>query len=165
MLRNVNLPSGIHGRLYLSSMPGRFETFDKSRESILNSSIHRIVSLVPLAEIERKSSTYAGALKAGELPCEVTFFPIPDCDIPLNSQAYIKVVHQAAGGLRQNENILVHCGAGMGRTGIFAISVLVALGIEVEHSVELIRAAGSFPESPEQWDFIHQIAGQLDPLL
>jgi protein-tyrosine phosphatase len=163
MLRNVILPFSIQGCLYLSSMPGRFEPFEKYREAIFRFSVRRIISLVPQKEIEYKSAAYAAALKSGELPCEVTFFPIPDCDIPLNSEAFIRLVRLTADRLREKENILVHCAAGMGRTGIFAISVLTALGLEVQPSIELVRTAGSFPESPEQWDFIRRMAVELAP--
>jgi hypothetical protein len=161
MLRSVALPSNINGQLFLGPMPGRYESFDQSKETMINHSVDHIVCLVPLHEIQYKSFSYASALRTGALPCPVTFFPILDYEVPENKKSYLDIVHDVAARLEKGENILIHCGAGMGRTGIFAISVLMATGIEAKQSIELVRAAGSFPESPQQWEFIQWVAEQF----
>ncbi|MBP1708022.1 MAG: tyrosine/serine-protein phosphatase iphp-type [Chloroflexi bacterium] len=162
MLRSVALPPHINGRLFLSSMPGRYEKFDQSRASFLEYSVDHIVCLVALEEVEHKSALYGEALRTGTLPCQATFFPILDAAVPDDKKRYLQVVSDVVARLIRGENILVHCGAGIGRTGIFAISVLLTMGIDVQQSLGLVRAAGSYPETSEQWEFIDWVAGQQE---
>ncbi len=162
MLRSVALPPHINGRLFLSSMPGRYEKFEQSRARFLEYSVDYIVCLVALEEVEYKSALYGQALRTGTLPCQVTIFPILDAAVPENKKRYLQVVSEAVARLIKGENILVHCGAGIGRAGIFAISVLLAMGLETRQSIELVRAAGSYPETSEQWEFIDWVARQRE---
>jgi hypothetical protein len=36
------------------------------------------------------------------------------------------------------------------------------MGIDVQQSLGLVRAAGSYPETSEQWEFIDWVAGQQE---
>jgi len=55
-------------------------------------------------------------------------FPIADCQAPSDIPAFAKSVRQVAEALRSGGAVAIHCGAGIGRTGTFAIGVLLALG-------------------------------------
>ena len=158
MLRPVSLPSSIPGKLYLHSMPGRYEPFDQTVAAIRMRGITEVICLVPLEEIEIKSPDYARALKNGGTAWRQVMFPIVDYGVPKERDSYLKLVMQVAGSLRKGTNVLAHCGAGIGRTGTLAASVLVYLGVPLDQALETVHAAGSYPERPEQLELVEWVA-------
>jgi protein-tyrosine phosphatase len=80
------------------------------------------------------------------------FNPVADFGIPSSEQelaVYRKTILQAA-ELLENSNILIHCGAGIGRTGTFAVILLRRLGFDFETASTIVKNAGSDPETDEQ---------------
>ena len=150
MFRAVKLSAGIHGKLYLHSMPGRCEPLKSAVQEIERCGVNRIVCLAPSEEITRKSPKYAKTIQAGSLPCERDVCEVPDFGVPSDRCAFAGVVHATACRLREGQTVLVHCGAGIGRTGMFAICVLLALGVSEPEAHEIAATAGSCPERPEQ---------------
>jgi protein-tyrosine phosphatase len=55
-----------------------------------------------------------------------------------------------ADDLRAGESVLLHCAAGIGRTGTAAACVLKSLGLTRDEALERVRAAGSDPQSAAQ---------------
>jgi hypothetical protein len=82
MFRSVTLPQNISGLLYLHSMPGRYEQWADFIAESKQRGIHVIVCLAPNNEIEKKSPSYADAIRDGALSCQRECFPIPDYDVP-----------------------------------------------------------------------------------
>jgi protein-tyrosine phosphatase len=66
-----------------------------------------------------------------------------------------------ASGLRQGDWIAVHCAAGIGRTGLFAALVLMALGVRMDRARETVREGGSFAETQPQLDLLDWAAKKL----
>jgi protein-tyrosine phosphatase len=161
MLRSVSLPSTVPGRLYLHSMPGRYEPFERTVADIQLRGIAEVICLVSREEIEVKSPDYARALKSGGTPWRQVMFPIVDYGVPDDLQAYLRLVTQTAASLRSGTNVLAHCGAGIGRTGTLAACVLIALGVPLDEALATVHAAGSYAERPEQLDLIAWVAGNL----
>ncbi len=148
--RSVPLPPTVPGRLYLHSMPGRNERWDTFVEEATRVGIDTIVCLTPDEEIQVKSPKYAMAIRDGTLAWPRECFPIPDYEVPDDRKAFAAFVGRVADLLRAGKTILVHCGAGIGRTGTFAICLLMALGMERATAESAVRAAGSAPETDEQ---------------
>jgi protein-tyrosine phosphatase len=48
------------------------------------------------------------------------------------------------------QNVLLHCAAGIGRTGTAAACVLKRLGLPVDEALQRVREAGSNPETAVQ---------------
>jgi protein-tyrosine phosphatase len=161
VLRTVSLPSEVLGKLYLHAMPGRYESWASSREAISHKDMHRVVSLASLEEIQQKSPDYAQAIESNDLPWEQVLFPVPDFGVPDDRTGFLSLACSIAAGLQADQRILVHCGAGIGRTGILAICVLMALGMGKEESYQIVRSAGSRPEMPEQDELVDWVAAQL----
>lgn len=154
--RSVPLPEAIPGRLFLHSMPGRLEPFDDAKDAILAANVKNVVCLTPDDEIRDKSPEYAKAIAAG-LPWRHVAHPIPDFGVPKNAAEFAKIVQSIAAALKNGENVLVHCAAGIGRTGTFAVAVLCRLGLPLKDARRIVRAAGSSAESPEQVDFLQRV--------
>ncbi len=154
MFRKVLLPKGISGTLFLHSMPGRREPLEQVFAQIKRNGVTRIVSLVSFDEIRDKSPSYADAIDTGSLPGALEVCEIPDYGIPNNRCNFVGAVGSTACRLRQGEHILLHCGAGIGRTGMFASCVLIALGVSPQVAEKSVKSAGSGPETSEQKELI-----------
>lgn len=152
MFRRVLLPqeAQVQGSLLLHSMPGRYEAWIDFRRQAAEEKVDLIACLAPLDEIEVKSPSYAQAIKNNELPCARREHPIKDFGIPDNQTEFAKFISSIAEQLQTGTTVLMHCAGGIGRTGTAATCVLHALGFDRDKASELIEAAGSRPETPEQ---------------
>lgn len=161
MLRQVSMPSNIPGTLYLSAMPGRYESLERSFETMKERGISRIIRLALLDEVRIKSPDYYRALKEGKIPWSVEECGVPDYGVPEDENLFLKTVKRSADRLRTGETVLVHCGAGIGRTGMFAICMLMALGMSLQAAERAVRAAGSGPETEQQHVFLRRIRAEI----
>src|SRR5262245_20672015 len=150
MFRAVELPAAIVGQLFLHSMPGRYEPYVRAEAEILGKGINRVACLAPIEEIRHKSAEYARAIEEGALSYAHERFAIPDYQAPADPEAFLELTRSVATHLRAGEHILIHCGAGIGRTGTLAVCVLIALGIGEPEARNTVTAAGSQPERPAQ---------------
>jgi protein-tyrosine phosphatase len=91
-------------------------------------------------------------------------FPIVDFGVPSDRARFLELVNSIAFDLRGGANILLHCAAGIGRTGTVASCVLAALGVPVDEATQRVYAAGSYAERPEQVDLIQWVAQQTASL-
>ena len=155
-MRRVELPADVKGRLFLHSMPGRNEPFVTARESIVGNGVKHVVCLTPDEEIRDKSPEYADAIANG-LPWRHVSLPIPDFGIPDDIHSFRGAASSVAKSLRNGENVLVHCAAGIGRTGTFAVAVLCQLGVPLRDAQGAVRNAGSSSESETQRSFLEKI--------
>ena len=161
MFRSVALPEGLPGRLLLHSMPGRREPLAAAWREAAREEVSLIVRLTGLAEIGAKSPSYAAALIAGQVPFAILPLDIPDFGVPADCSGFLDAVRLVAQRIRDGEAVLVHCGAGIGRTGTFATAVLLGLGESIDAATRAVWAAGSGMETPAQNAFIDSCAPQL----
>ena len=154
MFRVVSLSEKIPGRLYLHSMPGRYEKWRDFITEAERCNIDVIVCLAPDDEINTKSPSYADAISSGALGYERECFPILDYEVPQDREKYAAFVTRIAELLHSGHTILIHCGAGIGRTGTFAICLLLALGVNRMDAGKVIHNADSRPETNEQRELI-----------
>jgi protein-tyrosine phosphatase len=154
MFRAVELPEAHVGRLFLHSMLGRYEAYEDARQEIARCHIARVVCLAPLAEVQTKSPLYAQAIETTQPPWRQEMFPIPDYGVPEDRDTFWRLAQRLATALQSGERVLIHCGAGIGRTGTLATCVLLALGMTTEHARAAVRAAGSSPETAAQQELI-----------
>ena len=160
MLREVMLPEGVSGRLLLHSMPGRHEALEDIWTELTSHEIAAIVCLADSAEIRSKSPEYAKALDGDTVPCEVVRYEIPDFGVPTDRGAFWAFALKIAERLRAADNLLIHCGAGIGRTGTLAECVLLALDQEAGAAHNAVRRAGSGAETDAQRELILWCAAQ-----
>ena len=64
--------------------------------------------------------------------------------------AFHAAIGQVVDALRGGESVLLHCAAGIGRTGTAAACVLKHLGLPTAQALQRVREAGSNPETALQ---------------
>ncbi len=163
MFRPVRLPSDLAGSLWLHSMPGRYEPLEQAWEQIRSHAVQAIVCLAGPEEVRAKSPLYAAALEAKTVPCSVESFPIPDFGVPGDREAFSSLASRTAMQLRAGGRILIHCGAGIGRTGTLATCFLLALGEPRAKAEKAVSATRSHPETAEQRELISWCATCAQP--
>lgn len=161
MFRSVDLPDDVTGRLYLHSMPGRYEPYQATLDDVRMKGISKVVCLTSWEEIEAKSPAYARALQHREAPWQQAAFPIIDFGVPSDRTSFLAFITALAADLRAGTNVLLHCAAGIGRTGTVASCVLVALGLAPDEAAQRVYDAGSYAERPEQVELIRWVAVAL----
>ncbi|NLF02986.1 MAG: hypothetical protein GX601_18640 [Anaerolineales bacterium] len=165
--RQVPLPAHITGALYLHNMPGRpgyHRTLAEDAALMASHGITYSVDLAPLKEARCKSPDYAAAIESGDLPWKRISFPIADFSVPASDEeraAYLELARKIAADLAIGAHIVIHCGAGIGRSGTLAIAALLASGLGAEEAAEAVSRASGGPETSEQRHLVTWVASQL----
>jgi len=139
-------------------MPGRYEVFEEAWRAIVEYDIMRVICLVPKDEIEDKSPHYARAINERQIPWKHESFPVGDFDAPADRDGFWGLAQDVAVSLVEGETILVHCAGGIGRTGMFSICVLMALGMPADAARAETRKVGSAPENAAQDEVVDWVA-------
>ncbi len=145
------------GRLLLRSMPGMGEDFGHAMAEILSHQVEKVVRLTPMGEVSGWAPLYAEAIESNSLPWDEIAFPVEDFEAPQYTVEFLDLVEKIAHWLKEGRNVLIHCQGGRGRTGTLAICVLMALGHTEEEAINLVKDAGSCPESLEQWRLVGKL--------
>jgi protein-tyrosine phosphatase len=149
-LRPLALPAGLPGRVFLSGMPGRFEAWPSFLARAGQAGVTHVVCLTPLHEIESVSPDYHDALERDCFPYGWEHLPMRDFGAALEAQAFHAGIEQLAQRVLRGETVLLHCAAGIGRTGTVAACLLKRLGMPATQALQRVREAGSNPQSAVQ---------------
>jgi protein-tyrosine phosphatase len=153
-LRKVQLPPGVPGTLWLSSMPGRFGEWSEFESEARRTGLKMVVCLTPRDEVRELSPAYDAAIRRGGTMYEWLHLPVPNFGVPQDRDAFRAGIGRIAKALRAGEPVMMHCAAGMGRTGSAAACVLKALGLPAEDALLRVRDAGSNPQNAAQSGFV-----------
>jgi protein-tyrosine phosphatase len=152
------------GRLGLTLAPGKKTSETAGRwERDLETDLQRLREeydtevLVSLLERDEYSDLGIDELfqKAEEMGIEVLHLPIPNYGVPMDPEErnYRPMIEDVAERLEEGQTVVVHCRGGLGRSGMVAASVLVALGHPAEEAVRIVREAREGAvETPDQED-------------
>jgi protein-tyrosine phosphatase len=155
LFHEVDLTNSLaNGRLFLHSMPGRFEPLSDFVTAMETEDISRILCLVSDAEIRQKSPGYFDMLKNDRFRQRVLQFPIQDFGVVEDVPAFRSAMNTLAGDLRAGRNVLIHCAAGVGRTGTAANCLLANLGFDSKEAEHRVSNAHAGPETDEQREFV-----------
>lgn len=117
-----------------------------------------LVTLLEPAEIElRVAPDFPERARRAGL--ELVSFPIPDGWVPASLEETAEFVASILDRLRCGETVVVHCMAGLGRTGTIAACCLVACGRSPVAAIQAVRAArpGAI-QNPAQEAFVAAFA-------
>jgi predicted protein tyrosine phosphatase len=149
-LRPVALPPQVPGSLWLASMPGRFEAWSAFEAQARQAGLALVVCLTPRSELAELSPVYHQAVAGGRLPFRWMEVSMRNFGVPDDAAQFRRDVEQIAQALRQGDAVMLHCAAGIGRTGSTAACVLKALGLDTEEALQRVRDAGSNPQNAQQ---------------
>jgi protein-tyrosine phosphatase len=116
-----------------------------------------VVCLSEAHELTDRYPQYVTWLDANT-PVRAVWHPIPDLHAPGTDEAGA-LLEQLRARLSAGESLLVHCGAGIGRSGTVAAGLLVTLGVPLADALATVRAhrpmAG--PEGGAQTDLLQTL--------
>jgi protein-tyrosine phosphatase len=154
-LRPLPLPPEVPGRLWLGAMPGRFESWDAFQQEALRTQLGLVVCLAPRAEMAELSPEYHAALVRGGLDWRWMNVPMRNFGLPEDPAGFRRDIATIAQDLRNGGSVLLHCAAGLGRTGSAAACLLKSMGLDAATALRQVRAAGSNPQNAEQSGLVH----------
>ena len=135
----TELPFHLPGRIFRSPMP--FSVYDPQGDSLLQFKREKGSLIVLLAEEEECMERAGRNLKSLYLRegFQVVHLSIPDFDVPLKEDLE-EAVRKTAEHAQLRQNILIHCHAGLGRTGLFvAYLAKRVLGLSSEEAIHWTR--------------------------
>jgi protein-tyrosine phosphatase len=154
-LRALPLPEDIPGHIWLGAMPGRFEPWADFEKEALRTKLGLVVCLAPRTEMAELSPEYQAALVRGGLAWRWMNVPMRNFGLPEDPAAFRRDIATIAQEVRNGGSVLLHCAAGLGRTGSAAACLLKSLGLDEESALQRVRAAGSNPQNAEQSGLVH----------
>ena len=154
-LRSLRLPPEVTGQVWLGPMPGRFDSWNAFRGEAERRALATVVCLAPRSEVAELAPEYHMALTRGELPFRWLNIPMRNFGLPEDPAGFRRDIAALAQGVRSGDVVLLHCAAGLGRTGSAAACLLKALGVPEDDALQRVRDAGSNPQNAEQSGLVH----------
>lgn len=135
----------IQGLLAGSGKPGLLGPIDEDMSFLRTSGIEVMVTLTE-APLDVPFEDYG---------MECLHFPIADMGFPMPRECD-QIVKKIDEYMQQKRPVLVHCKAGLGRTGTVLACCLVAAGEAAEEAIVRVRKANpNYIQTPAQASFVH----------
>lgn len=138
---------GLPGRLGLTRAPGawwpgRPLVGDAALADDLGTLVYQHGARLLVTLLERREIARLGDLKgeARRISLEWLHHPIPDMRPPRSPRAVLPVVERLLAEVEGGHSAVVHCWAGLGRTGTVVACALVARGRRAADAIAAVRA-------------------------
>jgi hypothetical protein len=145
---------GRTGTLWAGPTPGRrdWSLLQPQLEGLRARGIDHLVCLLALEDLERldRQAPFRAGLREhfGERLLHV---PMGPDGLPSSLEAFVRALERVDSALFSGEDVLVHCGAGCGRTGTFHCCMLIRAGYDTAEAIATYRARRACgPESAAQ---------------
>ena len=147
------VPCDVPGRLLMMPCPPA-DPEGSAFASLRGEGVDVVISMLARQEAEALGMAAEPVHCAGQ---GMTFLshPIPDFGLP-DPVVFDRLVADIKKRLLDGQRVAVHCRAGIGRSGMVAASVLVALGATASDAIARCSAARgvAIPDTAEQGEFI-----------
>jgi atypical dual specificity phosphatase len=142
----------LEGKLAGSSRPGLLAAMEEDMAFLRGQGIRLVVTLTE-APLHPPASSFG---------LEGLHFPIPDMGTPPTLGAVAALCARILESLERAEPVLLHCKAGIGRTGTMLACCLVAMGCPPAKALLAVRVGAAGPLQTEgQVRFVHEFAELL----
>ena len=140
---NIPLNPLTKGQLWISHYPGKTGIKDKTIQAEMDllelkkKKINIVVSLLERKELKPLNvSTLFEIIKKHKFTHY--YFPIKDKSVPRDITELNRLLNDLSLKIHQNKKILLHCNAGLGRSGLIAALLCKKLGVS-ENPISYIR--------------------------
>jgi protein-tyrosine phosphatase len=142
MLQIDHLPPDVTklpGRIGMMSAPGLFRALSEDLDDLRDP--HETSLLVSLVTENELGILGIDALveEAAARGIETLRFAIVDQSVPKAPSQLVAVVERILATAASGRNVVIHCWAGLGRTGLVAASCLVAQGFTPDDAIATVR--------------------------
>ncbi len=156
----IPLPVGVPGKLWLC---GKHVVGPDPEAALGRVGATTIVCLVERREIADRYPEYVAWLDA-QSTARVVEFPIADLHMPsAGAPATEGFITGLLDRLWRGDGLIIHCAAGIGRSGTTAVALLIRLGMPLEAALAHVRAHRPMggPEVGAQLDFVTEVARSI----
>lgn len=136
----TELPFGLPGQIFRSPMP--YGTYDSDGRALGEFQLAGITTIVMLAsdnECMLKAGRNLRQLYADQ-GYKIIYFPIEDFSTPPSLEELNKTINEVLECVHNGENGVIHCSAGIGRTGLFTACLATrVLNCSADEAVKWVR--------------------------
>jgi predicted protein tyrosine phosphatase len=161
MQANIYPISGLGaGQLSIMARPSGGPDLETALSGLKRRGVDHVVSLLEPDEAE---GLWLGDedLVCGSIGLRFTHFPITDFDIPLQRNDVLDLVNKLYSEITSGAHVVVHCRAGIGRSGLIACALLVRDGMTPGNAMREASSARGMPVplTPEQVTWVESLGG------
>ncbi len=157
-IHEIPLPSSATGRLWLC---GKHAIAPDPDGLMARVGADSVVCLNQEHELAERYPDYVAWLRTQPTQRSI-WYPIADLHAPALDE-FAPVLTDIVARVAAGRGLIVHCAAGIGRSGTTAVAVLVSLAVPLDEAIDHVRrhrpAAG--PEVGAQLDLVRRVHAQL----
>ena len=135
--------NGLPGLVYRSRMPNSLYESDEEAENLLSNwqsnGITNVVCLQLKEEMERYTAMHLPEELYPELNLQCLWHPMPDHHGSDNPQKLLDDATRICSIIAKGVKVVIHCHAGIGRTGMFIGAMLISKGLSVDEAIYNLR--------------------------